>query len=187
MSIRLYHGSDIAIPHPLVGHNTGHTDLGNGFYLTDDHDAALGRARSRARRTGQGTGIVSVYDLDETCVPWVLAETEEREATWASRPHVPITGPFGLCFSEDPAGLASWMGYMGTCRRGNTLVNGLGNPAIVRAWIATEEFEMVHAGVVNPSEMAKLMEPADLVVQYCLLDQDILDHGLTFVAAEQAD
>lgn len=47
--VRLYHGSDMAIERPDIVHNTGFADLGVGFYLTDDKDAAINRARRRAR------------------------------------------------------------------------------------------------------------------------------------------
>ena len=36
----LLHGSDVAIEAPSAGFNTGNADLGRGFYLTADHDAA---------------------------------------------------------------------------------------------------------------------------------------------------
>ena len=95
--IRVYHGSDVAIEQPDVTRNTGFADLGQGFYLTDNHDAACGRARTRARRMGARAGVVSIFDLDIARVPWV---------TWgAEGPETPQAGlaaevPFGLRFDE---------------------------------------------------------------------------------------
>lgn len=68
-------------------------------------------------------------------------------------------------------------GYAGQCRV-------LGEVA-VRAWIATEEVELACAGMVDARELACLLDPDELVVQYCLLDQRLIDHALGFVASER--
>lgn len=171
----LYHGSDTPVPHPQAGRNTGFADLGNGFYLTDDLAVAQSRARSRARHMGAEHGFVSVYEFDENCVPWV---------TWGSATSTPAGTAFGLCFDTDRAGIAHWMRYIQACRVGRTTVGSLGSPAVVRAWIATEEVEMACSGMVTADEMAEFIDPTNLVVQYCLLDQDLIDQHLHFVKAE---
>ena len=177
--MRLYHGSDVAIAHPDVTRNTGFADLGQGFYLTDDHTAAQGRARTRARRTGAPQGVVSVFELDEAQLPW---------AVWgADAPELPAgthDSPFGLRFDATPQGIAAWASYIVACRKGNVAVPGLGEPAIVRAWIATEEVEMLYAGFATPEDLAELLDPHDLVVQYCLRNQALLDCALAFVGTE---
>ena len=177
--MRLYHGSDVAIAHPDVTRNTGFADLGQGFYLTDDHAAAQGRARTRARRTGAPQGVVSVFELDEAQLPW---------AVWgAAAPELPAgthDSPFGLRFDATPQGIAAWASYIVACRKGNVAVPGLGEPAVVRAWIATEEVEMLYAGFATPEDLAELLDPTALVVQYCLRDQTVLDRILTFVESE---
>lgn len=61
---------------------------------------------------------------------------------------------------------------------------GLGISSIVRAWIATEEVEMVCSGFVSAEDLAEFVDPAQLVVQYCLLDQRLIDGSLRFVEAE---
>ena len=43
---------------------------------------------------------------------------------------------------------------------------------------------MVYAGFATAEELAELMSPTELVVQYCLRDQGALDRVLTFVEAE---
>ena len=177
--MRLYHGSVVAIAHPDVTRNTGFADLGQGFYLTDDHTAAQGRARTRARRTGAPQGVVSVFELDEAQLPW---------AVWgADAPELPANthdSPFGLRFDATPQGIAAWASYIVACRKGNVAVPGLGEPAIVRAWIATEEVEMLYAGFATPEDLAELLDPHDLVVQYCLRNQALLDCALAFVGTE---
>lgn len=177
--MRLYHGSDVAIAHPDVTRNIGFADLGQGFYLTDDHAATQGRARTRARRTGAPQGVVSVFELDEAQLPW---------AVWgAAAPELPAgthDSPFGLRFDATPQGIAAWASYIVACRKGNVAVPGLGEPAVVRAWIATEEVEMLYAGFATPEDLAELLDPTALVVQYCLRDQAVLDRILTFVESE---
>ena len=176
--IRLYHGSDVAIEHPDVARNTGFADLGTGFYLTDDHEAARRRAKSRARWTGAPTGVVSVFELDTAGLPWVLWGSEAPE------PSADLHEPFGLRFDATPAGIAAWANYIAACRKGTTTAPGVGEPAVVRAWIATEELEMVYAGFATAEELAELVDPSELIVQYCLRDQDVLDRTLTFMEEE---
>ena len=61
---------------------------------------------------------------------------------------------------------------------------GLGAPAIVRAWIANMEIEMVCTDFISLEEFVQTVDPAALVVQYCFTNQDVLDTGLTFAEAE---
>lgn len=65
------------------------------------------------------------------------------------------------------------------------MADGLGQPAVVRAWIATEEVELACTGMVDARELACLLDPDELLVQYCLLDQWLIDHALGFVASER--
>lgn len=174
--VTLYHGSDVAIEHPDVTLNTGFADLGRGFYVTDDHDAARRRAATRARREGASAGVVSAFAFDESCLRWV---------TMAEQPVGDVAGiPFGLCFSEDACGLAAWMAYIKACRRGETALEGFGEPAVVRAWIATEEVELVCSGLASEEDVAPYLEPSELIVQYCFRDQAATDAFLAFVETE---
>ena len=130
---------------------------------------------------GAKAGVVSVFDLDTTQVPWVTWGAEGSEAPQAG---LAAEVPFGLRFDESRQGIAAWATYIASCRRGNRAVPGVGEPAIVRAWIATEEVEMLYAGFATADELAELLNPSELVVQYCLRDQGVLDCVLTFVGAE---
>lgn len=176
--ILLYHGSNVTIERPQVSLNTGFADLGRGFYLTDDREVAVSRARMRARGMG-GVPTVSVFALDECCVPWATWGEHKLEAGGASEGE-----PFGLRFDACEQGYSAWANYIRSCRRGDTLVPGFGNPAIVRAWIANMEIEMVCTDFISLEEFVQTIDPTALVVQYCFTDQDVLDAGLTFVEAE---
>lgn len=54
----------------------------------------------------------------------------------------------------------------------------------MRAWIATEEVELVCSGLAEVADVADYLDPTELVVQYCLRDQAVADARLTFVEAE---
>lgn len=177
--IRLYHGSDVAIERPDVTHNTGFADLGQGFYLTDDHDAARRRSASRARRTGAPAGVVSVFELDVDCLPWVTMGERVDD------PHGDSPGRFALRFNKGVAGIEAWIDYITACRAGRTEVGSLGSPSMVCAWIATEEVELVSSGLLSAAEVAGYLDPSELIVQYCLLDQRVVDKNLRFVEAER--
>ena len=101
--MKLYHGSDVVVERPDVLRNTGFADLGRGFYLTDDHEAAVGRARSRARAMGAAAGVVSSYDFDEDALPWAAWGADgtvmQDRAAWGPG------GPFALRFADDEAGV----------------------------------------------------------------------------------
>ena len=182
--MKLYHGSDTAIEQPDVSFNKGFSDLGQGFYLTDDHGVATARARSRARMTGAAEGVVSVFEFDESPIDWAVW-SEKGPAFPAGLSH-DGTAPFGLKFTADQAGIIAWIDYIGSCRAGQTAAPGLGEPAIVRAWIATEEVEMACSGLVSAEDLAGFIDPASLVVQYCFRSQETLDQLLTFSHAERA-
>ncbi|ACV22745.1 Uncharacterised protein [Slackia heliotrinireducens] len=169
----LYHGSSQAIEHPIAAMNSGYSDLGRGFYLTDDADAAAGRAASRARIDGVPEGVVSRYRFDEGCVPWIHAGGAEADA--ASH-----DGPFGLRFEPTVEGFRAWLAYIAACRKGETAWGSAGEPAVVRAWIANDIVEMVSSGMVSAGELAEYIEPGELVVQYCLRDQSLIDTSLVF-------
>ncbi|MBR3226131.1 MAG: DUF3990 domain-containing protein [Atopobiaceae bacterium] len=175
-TIRLYHGSDRTIRKPDLTHNTGFADLGKGFYLTDDLEAAQKRAASRARREGSEREVVSAYDFNQGAVPWTCVGKKKSE------PREVECSRFGLRFATTKEGLAAWVSYIEQCRKGKTEVDGLGTPAVVRAWIATEEVEMACAGYVSAEDVAAAIDPADLVVQYCLLDQELIKEALTYVS-----
>ncbi len=178
--MRLFHGSDVAIPQPEASRGTGFADLGHGFYLTDDYAVAQSRARTRARHEGAPAGVVSVFELEEDCVSWATWGTDGLAAA-----DVDASAPFGLRFELSERGLAAWMRYIKACRANKTDVEGLGTPAIVRAWIATEEVEMACSGLIEAEELAPLMDADELVVQYCVLSQDLINAHLSFVEAEK--
>ena len=43
---------------------------------------------------------------------------------------------------------------------------------------------MACSGLIPPAELAEFVAPDDLIVQYCLRDQAIIDEHLSFIEAE---
>lgn len=63
--MKLYHGSHIAVPAPLVGLGRKKVDFGQGFYLTKLLSQAQSWAKTIASRKGRTTTpIVSMYSFD---------------------------------------------------------------------------------------------------------------------------
>lgn len=172
--MRLYHGSSVAIERPDVTLNKGFSDLGKGFYVTDDLGTAQSRAVSRARMDGAEAGVVSVFEFDEDAVPWVV---------WGASPASAEGIPFGLSFPATAEGVAAWANYIKSCRGGSTEVPGIGDPAVVRAWIANEDVEMVCAGFAPAEVLAEFIDPASLVVQCCFRSQALIDEHVRFIEA----
>lgn len=61
----LYHGSNVVVDHPVLLASRRMLDFGPGFYTTSDLVQAQKWADITARRKQEGTGIVSVYELDD--------------------------------------------------------------------------------------------------------------------------
>ncbi|MCC8150131.1 MAG: DUF3990 domain-containing protein [Lachnospiraceae bacterium] len=61
----LYHGSNIAVEKPQIIIADRRLDFGAGFYLTSSYEQAARWADLTMQRRGNGTQIVSVYELDE--------------------------------------------------------------------------------------------------------------------------
>ena len=63
--MKLYHGSNLAVTEPRLLQSDRKLDFGAGFYLTSSYEHAERWAFLTARRRGEGSQIITVYDLDE--------------------------------------------------------------------------------------------------------------------------
>ena len=63
--MKLYHGSNLAVTEPRLLQSDRKLDFGAGFYLTSSYEQAERWAFLTARRRGEGSQIITVYDLDE--------------------------------------------------------------------------------------------------------------------------
>ena len=63
--MKLYHGSNVAVPRPEILNSDRKLDFGVGFYLTSSLEQAERWARLVVDRRGGGRPIVTVYEIDE--------------------------------------------------------------------------------------------------------------------------
>lgn len=63
--MKLYHGSTVTVKNPSLRPGRANTDFGKGFYTTVDFEQAARWARIRRERAGEGSAIVSVYEVDD--------------------------------------------------------------------------------------------------------------------------
>ncbi len=63
--MKLYHGSNIAVPNPEILEADRKLDFGDGFYLTSSLEQAERWARKTAGRRGNGKPVISVYEFED--------------------------------------------------------------------------------------------------------------------------
>lgn len=63
--MKLYHGSTVTVKNPSLRPGRSNTDFGKGFYTTVDFEQAARWVRIRRERAGEGSAIVSVYEIDD--------------------------------------------------------------------------------------------------------------------------
>ena len=63
--MRLYHGSNVSVPHPRILSDRRAMDFESGFYLTSDCSQAIKWTQIKTRRTGIGKAMVSVFQMDD--------------------------------------------------------------------------------------------------------------------------
>ena len=61
----LYHGSNVAVKEPRILEGHRNLDFGKGFYTTSDLDQAASWARRKTLLRGNGTPVVTCYDVDD--------------------------------------------------------------------------------------------------------------------------
>lgn len=63
--MNLYHGSNLEVNTPRLMPRARALDFGRAFYLTSDFEQAARWARTTVLRRGEGSAVVSFYELDE--------------------------------------------------------------------------------------------------------------------------
>lgn len=62
----LYHGSNLAVEHPMLVKQNRYLDFGFGFYTTTNRDQAVNFAQKVAYRRKSGKAVLNIYSIDET-------------------------------------------------------------------------------------------------------------------------
>lgn len=162
--IKLFHGSYVAVPTPFVGLGRKKVDFGQGFYLTKLIEQAQSWASAISERKGRNVRpIVSSYDFDTTSV-----ETDGYR--------VKVFETYNI----------EWLDYVVDCRRGGEM---------------QKQYDMVEGGVANDNVIDTVEDYENGIItaeqalgqliykkvnhQICILNQEIIDKYLTFVASEE--
>ena len=85
--ITLYHGSNCDVTKPIPMKGRRGPDFGQGFYPTPDMDSARSMASLVARRQGDGTKTINVFEFDidaATAAGMVIRRFDFMDAGWMS-------------------------------------------------------------------------------------------------------
>jgi len=67
-SLKLYHGSNIAVDMPKILQSDRRLDFGTGFYLTSSYEQAERWALLTTKRRGVGKQIITCFQTDEEII-----------------------------------------------------------------------------------------------------------------------
>ena len=152
--MKLYHGSFTAIPNPNLSFSRDTTDFGKGFYTTTIQTQAEKWAARYKRR--QGSGIVSVYEIDEDEL----------------RKNVPVL--------EFDAYSVEWLDFIIRCRRGEPA----GNYGLIIGGIANDDvfntLTIFFRGFIDKTEAIKRLRYEIPNIQYCFKIQVVMDKYLIY-------
>lgn len=149
----IFHGSDRIVMKPDVLHSRKEVDFGAGFYTTPIEEQARNWCRKFIRR-GK-TGIVSVYNLDETA--FEIYRTKRFES-----------------YSEE------WLDFISQCRTGRDLsdydivIGGVANDRVF------DTVELYFDNLISRSEAIGRLAMEEPNLQICFRRQEVLDRYLKF-------
>ena len=157
--MRLYHGSNIAVPRPLASSGRPMLDFGQGFYLTSYAEQAANWARRKAMRSG-GSPTLNVYEFDDC--------------------------PAGLRFLRFDRNDADWVNFVCACRRGevgyksyDVIVGGVADDKVFAA------VDFYARGLWTLEQTLEALRYYKRNDQYCLVTQHVIDERLRFVGFEE--
>ena len=156
--MKLYHESTVVVDHPDVEHSRPNLDFGRGFYLTAMRDQAV-RYAERFTRRGK-KAFVSEYELDEDMPGFTVKRFEG--------------------YDEE------WLDYVAVCRHGETpmeqydaVEGGVANDKVFNT------VDLYFAGIISKQEALGRLKYEKPNHQICILNQQMLEHHLRFVKAEE--
>lgn len=150
----VYHGSDIAVPHPDIQHSAKHLDFGVGFYVTTVRTQAERWAKRKAALRGKDSGIVSAYEV-----------TEHSDL------HI-------MNFADD---LESWIDFVCQCRDGAAVYQDFD---VIKGKVADDKVfrvvDMYKRGIWDRDRAIREMRVYETYDQIALIMQRAIDAMLTF-------
>lgn len=161
--ITLFHGSYISVSTPLVKLGRKKVDFGQGFYLTKLQKQAESWAITIAERKGRNARpVLSSYSFDDEAIK---------------------SGGFRVKVFENYD--IEWLEYVVDCRRGGVLYQqydmvegGVANDNVIDT---VEDYEN---GIITAEQALGQLKYKQVNHQICILNQDIADKYLSFIASE---
>lgn len=164
--ITLFHGSYISVSTPLVKLGRKKVDFGQGFYLTKLQKQAVSWAITIAERKGRNARpVLSSYSFDDEAIK---------------------SGGFRVKVFENYD--IEWLEYVVDCRRGGVLhqqydmvEGGVANDNVIDT---VEDYEN---GIITAEQALGQLKYKQVNHQICILNQDIADKYLSFIASETVE
>lgn len=164
--ITLFHGSYISVSTPLVKLGRKKVDFGQGFYLTKLQKQAESWAITIAERKGRNARpVLSSYSFDDEAIK---------------------SGGFRVKVFENYD--IEWLEYVVDCRRGGVLhqqydmvEGGVANDNVIDT---VEDYEN---GIITAEQALGQLKYKQVNHQICILNQDISDKYLSFIASETVE
>ena len=158
----LYHGSYAIVEQPLVSMGRRNLDFGQGFYLTSLRQQAERWAQLiTERKTRNGIPQLNIYHFDETLA-------NEMKSRW-------------LHFESYNL---EWLDYVVACRAGETIwkqydivEGGVANDNVIDT---VEDYTM---GIITAEQALGQLRYKSVNHQFCILNQDVINHCLVFIEA----
>ena len=157
--MRLYHGSNVAVPSPLVSNGRPMLDYGQGFYLTSYAEQATNWARRKALRSG-GSPILNIYEFDNKRDGLRLLRFDENNADWVN--------------------------FVCACRRGDmeytnydVIIGGVADDKVFAA------VNFYARGLWNLEQTLEALQYYKRNDQYCIVSQWVIDERLRFIGIEE--
>lgn len=156
--MEIYHGSNISVAEPFAHAGRRNLDFGKGFYTTRIKEQAQKWAILVASRKGKNSqGIVSTYELDETCL-------KGNCYVYKFFPHYNI----------------EWLEFVVACRKGIDKTNydivegGVANDQVIDT---VEDYENGRITAEQALDQLKYQKPNN---QICFRNQEVIDKYILF-------
>lgn len=164
--ITLFHGSYTSVSSPLVKLGRKKVDFGQGFYLTKLQKQAESWAITIAERKGRNARpVLSSYSFDDEAIK---------------------SGGFRVKVFENYD--IEWLEYVVDCRRGGMLQQqydmvegGVANDNVIDT---VEDYEN---GIITAEQALGQLKYKQVNHQICILNQDLADKYLSFIASETVE
>lgn len=151
----VYHGSTTEVKNPDTQHSYRNLDFGKGFYVTTVREQAERWAKRKADLSGNGNGVISVYEMPND-----------------------YEGFHALDFGEDTD---SWIDFVCACRDGETgyleydiIIGKVANDKVYRV------VDMYRRGIWDKQRALSEMKVYETYDQIAFVNQDAIDRCLSF-------